>query len=201
MNKQFTVDDELLDKIANGDEIAYNTFLKRYVRFSRRLVKEFLTEHPYFEFIFDDLHSIVLCGTPEIISKYDKEKGMFYPFWKKVSLRNLSFYLKENYYLPEGNNGFVSLDYVPEENHALHETIGEDDVSMENNLLYDALLAITTDPRNDFKRREKEVFKLFLDNYTYQEIADKLDISIPSVYRVINHAVEKISKVLKDPNK
>ena len=126
---------------------------------------------------------------------------MFYPYWKKVSLRNISFYLRENYYLPDGNNGFISLDYVPEENHALHETIGEDDFSVESNLLYDALIAITTNPRNDFKRREREVFKLYLDNYEYQEIADKLDISLSSVYRAIARAVDKISKVLKDPPK
>ncbi len=187
--------------IASGDDMAYNEFLNTYIRFSSYLIKEYLEKHPIYDFIRDDLHSIVLCETISLIAKYEVDKGPFYPFWRVASLRVINYYLKRNYQLIVKSSGALSLDYISVNNHPLHDSISLKENPDENNLLCETFVRIVDDPINGVKRKEREVIKLYLNGYTFREISEIINRSASTVYSLYKRAVAKIGIAMKDPKK
>lgn len=165
-------------------------------------MKEYLDKLPVFDFLRDDLHSIVFCETMNLIVKYDKSKGKFFAFWKTASLRKINRYLKKNYTLIMRHCTELSFDYVPYDNaHSLHEVIGYYDTSLKNDLLSESFMNIINDPNNSFTRREKEIIKYYLKGYSLSEIADMLGFSDTTIYDSFDKAVSKIGRVYRNPKK
>lgn len=194
--RRFPIDKELLLKINEGDDNALNVLLEKYRSFSHRLVNDFLEENPNYEYIRDELHAVIFYNTYNLINKYKMDKGLFFGYWKKISLRLITKYI-ERY---EKYNSVISLDYQPSNDaKVLHEVIGSEDGVYRQDLLKQVFISVVNNPCNDFSEREKKVINYYLEGWDMKEIAEALGRSLPSVYRIYKQAVEKIGSVLRGP--
>lgn len=194
--RRFPIDKELLVKINEGDDNALNVLLEKYRSFSHRLVNDFLEENPNYEYIRDELHAVIFYNTYNLINKYKMDKGLFFGYWKKISLRLITKYI-ERY---EKYNSVISLDYQPSNDaKVLHEVIGSEDGVYRQDLLKQVFISVVNNPDNDFSEREKKVINYYLEGWDMKEIAEALGRSLPSVYRIFKQAVEKIGSVLRGP--
>ena len=183
-------------KINEGDDNALNVLLEKYRSFSHRLVNDFLEENPNYEYIRDELHAVIFYNTYNLINKYKMDKGLFFGYWKKISLRLITKYI-ERY---EKYNSVISLDYQPSNDaKVLHEVIGSEDGVYRQDLLKQVFISVVNNPDNDFSEREKKVINYYLEGWDMKEIAEALGRSLPSVYRIFKQAVEKIGSVLRGP--
>lgn len=181
-----------------GDDNALNAFLEKYRLYSYKLVGNYLNDYPEYDYIRDELHAIVFYGTYNLISKYDSDKGHFYGYWKKISLRNIDKYI-EKY---EKYNSVISLDYQQNNDiKSLHDVVGNEDETYRQELLKQAYFSIIYNPNNGFSQKEKEVIELYLKGFDMKDIATKTNRAITSVYRLFKRAVLKIGCVMKGQNK
>ena len=200
--KRFPTDEELLKRIKDGDEMAENVFLEKYRVNSTSLVFDYIAKYPVYRFICDDLQSIVFCNTIKVLKNYSCDKGVFYPYWKKISLRCIDKYLQAHKYFADYLNNMVSLDKIVKEGQkSLHDVIGKEDKTVNENLLSENLMKIAKDPINKLSVKEQVVIELFLDGFDFKEIARLSGWSLSGIYKFYKSAVKKIGIVLKDPKR
>ena len=184
--------------IKAGDDDALNAFLEKYRWYSYKLVGNFINDFPEYDYIRDELHAIIFYGTYDLISKYDSDKGHFYGYWKKISLRNIEKYI-EKY---EKYNSVISLDYQQSNDiKSLHDVVGNEDETYRQELLKQVYLSIIYNPVNDFSKKEQQVIELYLKGFDLKDIALITDRSKATIYRHFKQAVLKIGNVMKDLNK
>lgn len=193
--RQYPSDKELLEKIYSGDDNALNILLEKYRWFSYKLIAEYLKRFPENEYLKDELHSIVFYDTYRLVQSFKSEKGYFFPYWKKVALRNINKYVIAN----EKYNAIVSLDYIPQNyERQLHESFGVEESFYTMESLSESFLKIIHNPDFKFTEKEKNIISYYLKGYEFKEISIMTQYPLPTVYRIYSQAVAKIGKALKD---
>ena len=172
--------------------------MEKYRWFAYKLVSDFLDKYPTYEYVRDELHAVAFYCTSTLINKFKVGKGVFYAYWKKVALREIDKFIKNNIKCMT----VASLDFIPNNTiHALHDVVGIEDKAYEKDMLTEIFYRIMRNPQNRFSKREKEVLSLYLDGYELKLVAELLHISVASAYRIYHKAINKIAKVMRDPIK
>ena len=196
--RQFPADDELLEKVYSGDESALNVLLDKYRFYSYKLINEYLRYNPEFEYLYDELHSLIFYSTHALIYKFQAGRGVFYAYWKKSAYRMIEKYIEKNQkYFKK-----LSLDFTPSNAvRELHDIIGYEDRNFKLELLSDSFLKIVNDPLNNFTKKEKETISYFLSGFDVKDIAEMTNRTLSSVYKTYRKAVSKIGRVLRGSKK
>ena len=196
IKKQFPIDEELLEKVKQGDDEAKNILLEKYNMFSWKLVSACLEENDDYLYLKEEIHSDVFSNTFQLIEKYSLDKGKFYSYWLKASLRTIYKDLREikerHYY----EKSYISLDEAFLSKNILHDYLNNDEIAISRQFLLDSFLTIINDPKNNFTDKERRVIKLFLSGYSHKEIAKLTHHSLSAIYKFYNSAVNKIGKVM-----
>lgn len=196
--RQFPADDELLDKIYSGDESALNVLLNKYRFYSYKLINEYIRYNPEFEYLYDELHSLIFYSTHSLIYKFQTGRGVFYAYWKKSAYRLVEKYIEKN----QKHYKKMSLDFTPSNAvRELHDIIGFEDKNFKIDLLNDSFMKIVNDPLNNFTPKEKETISYFLSGLEFKDIAELTNRNLSSVYKTYRKAVSKIGRVLRGSKK
>lgn len=186
----------------DGDEEAKNLFLEKYNKFSWSLVISYVAKYRIYEPVKEDLQSIVFADTLSVLKKYTPNKGRFYPFWKRVSLRRIQKYIRETRILEKLKLSPLSFDtFMTDNNKSLHDVVGFEDKSVQDNKLAESILKTALNPTTGLSEKEQIIIEAFLSGFDFKEIALSLDLSLSGVYKCYKTAVKKIGIVLKGPRR
>ncbi len=157
---------------------------------------ECLRENPEYNIFRDEIHSVILFHTVKILDSYSLDKGKFYSYWQKGALRQIYRCINKFKAQISREYSYLSLDSSNVNNRLLHDVFGAEDMTMKRQLLVESFVSIANDPNNSFSCKERHVLKLYLEGYSYKEIAALTNQSISNVYKLYHSAVKKIGDVL-----
>jgi len=155
-----------------------------------------------FESLFREYYS-ALCAYSKLVVKRndiaeDIVQELFYKIWNKKNSLNITTSLKSYIYRSVYNN---SIDYIRTEKHEiiykeynLHKLKGNKILQPDNDLIEKINKAI-----DELPEKQREVYKLKkFDNFSYEEIAKKLNISLKTVETHIRRANIALKQKMKN---
>ncbi|MCD8195354.1 MAG: hypothetical protein LUD22_03575 [Coprobacillus sp.] len=190
-------DDVLVALARNGDMTAYDTLRKKYLNYAKKLGKDIMEQYPGSGFTLEDFEADGLISFIDAYTHYTPECGNFYPYWKRVSTHLMlrDMHQRSYNYGARGFKGPFSFDESVKNNPSLlmDEVIGLDDPQIKNfenrdrlNKLHDGI------NESKFTPIQKEVLKLYLQEYKVSEIATILDIPYKRAYSILISVKRKI---------
>lgn len=193
---------EVVDRAKEGDEEAYN-FLLSFVQPDIKKLQSKLWVFGYEE---DDIFNECGITLLDAIANFDPSRCKKFRIYvrhlfrrrivsliqrskrhKNVTL-NISASLDCQVYEDDEGNMYSLYDLIPSNDELLSERI-------ERREYCDALKAKMY---RDLTKKEREVFELYLEDLSYEEIASKLSIDAKSVDNAIQRVKNKIPRVMKD---
>ena len=171
-------DEEL---VLSKDEDSKSALIARYVPLVKARAAAMKTRY----IDADDLVSEGFLGLLNAIRSYNATKGAFAAFAKVCVVNKMK-------------NAVISSGGVAKENAELDEQFSFDEI--EDTKLGTEELVILKEQNDEIVKsfntllseREKEVFNLYLDAYSYVQIAKKLGVSVKSVDNAIARAKQKL---------
>jgi RNA polymerase sporulation-specific sigma factor len=191
--------DQLVEKIINGDTEAQHILMKKMTLWTKKV----LTKKKFYAsgYTSEDLIQEALLGVFKSLEGYNASKGQFGPFIKKVAINSILLIVQKKNANKEkifhGSESFdrtiTSLNDDGKEKN-LHDVLSSTTQTPENYLLtQEKLDEFKHFMKENFSEREKIIFSLKLEGYTYIEIAKKLNITKKS----INNSVQRINRKIK----
>ncbi|MGN0605764.1 MAG: sigma-70 family RNA polymerase sigma factor [Oscillospiraceae bacterium] len=171
--------DEELAAISSENSRAVSVLISRYSAFIRSKARAMAAQSAD----ADDLAQEGLLGFINAISKFNPQKKVkFFTFAYVCVINRMKSMLHKN------SDSVELLDDISEyDDYVIPDNPESIFISKEHlNELYDDIISILSD-------MEWNVFRLFLKDYSYEQIASSLDISVKSV----NNAMMRIRKKLK----
>lgn len=177
-------DDLLICLYREGNQEAIDLLLSRYRTFMYGIINDlFKKENEYID--YDDMYQDAMVVFFNCLQRYDVDNGCFYFFVRKSIERRLIDKMKKI----KKNNKIYSLDddYYEDGNEKVIDYVSED----VNGMFCEEDLFKKIDDVS------KQIIKLKVSGYTYEEISLKLSMSKQCIYR----RIVKIKKILKDITK
>ncbi len=197
MPEDLVTDDVLVAIARDGDKTAYDKLRKKYLNYSKRVGKEIMDQYPGSGFTMEDFEADGLIAFEDAYSHYTVECGSFYPYWKQISthlmLRDL--HQRSYKYGARAFKGPFSFDESVKNNPSLlmGEVIGLEDPQIKNFEYRDRLEKLNDGiNQTKFTPIQKEVLKLFLQEYKVSEIATILNITYKRAYSLLSTVKRKI---------
>ena len=200
-NKKIYADEndyELLYLIKEENEEAKEIFYEKYKPMVETKAKKYYTQVGYNGYELNDLIQEGMIGLANAINDYECEKDVKFITFANICIDRqiLSFIRNVNRNKHLVLSSSVSID---EENKHTGRTLLDilNDNSIERNpeksfVLYEEQEELKNKIKENLTNKEKEVFDLRFEGFTYEEIAILLNISIKSVDRTISRIKQKI---------
>jgi len=193
-------DEQVVELAKQGDENAYNHIIARYRNFVYSKAKSYFINGGE----QDDLVQEGMIGLYKAVRDYNEEYTSFAAFAKICVIRQILTAVKNstrNKHKPL--NSYVSLDGNSNEETDVEALIGDSDgknsLNPENILIdRENLSGITYRINQILSGMELEVLALYLDGFSYQEIAEKIGKDCKSVDNAIQRIRKKIGKILDE---
>lgn len=117
-----------------------------------------------------------------------------YPAIKIIALTNVDVLIQVKKTLQQGCLGYLFKDASPEVIVKAIETVYAGEQYLQEELQRQLLLSLSSDQKSKqiITRREKEILQLIVDEYTNQEIANKLFLSLRTVENHRNNLLQKL---------
>ncbi len=133
----------------------------------------------------DDLFQEGVLGLLEAVRQYDNDKGRFQPFAEVCIINRMKNALSKS-----ARGLTVAEDYD-------FEQLSDNGATTEENLILSEQSAEFSEKLSKLlSRREFEVLNLYLEGFSYRQIADKLSVSVKSVDNSLSRAKQKLKKWL-----
>lgn len=171
--------------------------LAKYSRLARLLTNEYLSVYDCYEYLADEIHSVMLLSTPKIINKFDSTKGCFYPYWKKCVIRDVMRFVQ----FDEQVNNPYSLDRTTYMNRELHEMISVSSYDSSFDAFLKEMELLIDNPKAGLDKEERQVMKLLIQGYDIKETAQIIGRCLSTAYRLKRTATSKLREVYKDIRK
>ena len=187
MNKTYSTRKTLLMRACNqGDEKAWEDFVYYYKSFIHMVIGQLLKNSNDCE----DLRQVILVKLWKKLKNYDESKSKFRTWLSRVIRNTVLNYIRDNaksknLLTPETEN---LLD--PECENVLIKHIQSEWETYATNLALERIKPLFSD-------KAMEVFNLSLDNIPVKQIAETLDISPESVYKMKTRTVNRLKEEIK----
>ncbi len=195
-------DEEVVRLAQSGDEQALEHIIIRYRNFVYSKAKKFflIGSEP------DDLIQEGMIGLYEAVKSFKHEKASFAAFAGICIRRQMISAVKtatRNKHKPL--NSYVSLDksvYDAEGDSKLIESVSEKYPQNPEAIVIDKenLSGIESTINRTLSKLELEVLMYYLDGYSYQQIAEKIDRDVKAVDNAIQRIKRKIESVIGGKN-
>lgn len=194
-------DEQLVSKIKKKNRDAEIMLLKRYMNFCSVIASQFFKTYKDHGIHHEDLFAVAQEGYVIALKKYNKNKGKFYSYWRRIASNLIMKYIKDNSYFFGGRsfNG-ISLDSkidAKDGSFLLADYIGKYDEDTNENLFSDELRKLINSKECNMTYDEKMIFNYFLDGYSVDQIAKLTKFSKPKIYNLKRRAKEKFSSLYK----
>lgn len=198
-NNQNISDQDLIIAIRKGDDHALETILKRYKNMvAARARRLFLQGGDQ-----DDLIQEGMIGLYQAILRFDQSREVSFAYYasKVVDSRLYDAVRTAARKKHQPLNRSLSLDFEYNENAqleniSLFDIIANKEVSTPDNLLLDKerMKKIEFFLENHLSKYEEQVAGLYLQGKTYNEIAERLNVS----YKSVDGALQRVRKKIND---
>lgn len=179
-------DEELVLAIQNCSEPMESTEISLLIyRFSRivRLKASKLNKNADVD--SDDLYQEGVLGLLEAVRRYNSDKGRFQPFAEVCIINRM-----KNALLKSARGLTIADDYDL-------ELLSDSAATTEENLILSEQSAEFSEKLSKLlSRREFEVLNLYLEGFSYRQIAEKLSVPVKSVDNSLSRAKQKLKKWL-----
>lgn len=169
-------ENDLIVEIKKGNEVAYELLISKY----RILLVSYLTQFKFIK-VCDYDYIVFSCFTllPNLIENYDSKKGKFYSY-AIVAFKNYIAKIIKEY-----KNDLEHICYcIDDEGFKYNFDINPD------NYLFDIL----KENFSIFNKLEQSILELFIEGYSYKEIAKLKNINTKKV----DNTIQKLRKVIKN---
>ena len=187
MNNTYSTRKTLLMRACNqGDEKAWEDFVYYYKSFIHMVISQLLKNNNDCE----DLRQVILVKLWKKLKNYDESKSKFRTWLSRVIRNTVLNYIRDNaksknLLTPETEN---LLD--PECENILIKHIQSEWETYATNLALERIKPLFSD-------KAMEVFNLSLDNVPVKQIAETLEISPESVYKMKTRTVNRLKEEIK----
>ena len=186
-----TTDEILISHIQKGEHSFFDDLVDRYSQKLLNYVYQLTNNSEDSEDLLQEVFIRVFSN----IKKFDINK-QFKPWVYKIATNICYDYSRKK-------KKVISLhkNYASEEGSELLETIADDAANPEENILNEELLAVLKNAISSLPKKQKEAFVMFhFDNFSYNEIADSLDIPVGTVKSRLFNAYERVYFDVKKEN-
>lgn len=202
MPEDLNADDVLVAIARNGDKTTYEKLKNKYMNFSKRVARDFMEQYPGSGVSMEEFEADGLIAFEEAYNRYTTGCGSFYPYWKQVASRLMIRDIHQDSYKygARAFNGPFSFDESVKNNPTLlmGDVIGMEDREIKNFENRDRLQKLNDGiKQTKFTPMQKEVLKLFLQEYKISEIATILNIPYKRAYSLLTTVKHKIGIVEK----
>lgn len=188
-------DNELINMVAENNEDARDMLYEKYNYIVSFILRKYMAKCRSLKLDYNELKQEALVGFSDAIANYNQDKDAKLNTFITVCVeRRLNNYIRNMETVKERiRKDALSLDYEIDEEHSLYEIIGNDTLDPQNLLENSENFKNLLDKiENNLSDAEKDVLNLMLQNYSNEEIADKLNINIKSVYNTIARIRSKL---------
>lgn len=189
MTKQLekSIDQALLVRILQGDEMARVELLNRYSGLAIKAARDFCKEHVVPPQFTDDFISVYFEYVNTAIEKYDYLKGNFFAFWHKMATFAALNCLKDYHRLES------SLE--EREIEVTSYYFKQDEEEMKT-IKLEQLESIIRKNKKEFKPDELLIIRLILRGYDVREIVRLTSINTSRYYRLRKSGFKKIRTII-----
>jgi len=190
---------ELIEKIREGDEKAEKYLYTRYCHVVKRIVSSF--------FIIggdnDDLFQEAMIGLVNAVNKYNCNINNNFRYFAELCIRRqiISAVRKSRGYEKNLLNNSISLyDYTDSEHkdNFLYKRIGEDSLNPENVIIIKEEISFYNEVKTKvLSNFEKAVLAEYEDEKTYEEISIALKKDLKSIDNALQRIKKKINKIME----
>ena len=195
-------DYELIYLIEEENEDAKEVIYEKYKPMVEMMAKKYYSQVNSSGYELNDLIQEGMMGLSQAVKDYKNEKNIKFVTFANVCVKRqiLSFIRDINRQKHQILNNSLSIEQENESGRSLLNILNDDSIlnpeesfilDEEQNMLKDKIKENLTD-------REKDVFDLRFDGFSYQEIALLLNISVKSVGGAITRIKQKITNMKKD---
>lgn len=174
-------DDELVLLIRQHNEEALGLLFLRYEKIISFFEKKYYYANKNKELDQFDYHQIIINSTILAIKFYQEESSIFYAFWKIVVLRELSHAVKA--ISTKGRDSdleLISLETFPTE--AVYQNYqGLIEDQLKSRIDYEEVKMMLTYLKSNVSKEQTIVISLWMQGYSYDEIAAQLNIKVQRV--------------------
>lgn len=193
-------DEQVVELAKSGDENAYSHIITRYRNLVYNRVKAYYIKGAD----EDDLIQEGMIGLYKAVKDFNPEMSSFSSFAKLCVSRHVITAVKNSArhkHMPL--NSYISLDAQRHDGTSeeyAHEIADDtDSVNPENILINrENLHGITYRINQILSKLELEVLALYLDGFSYQEIAEKINRDVKAVDNAVQRIRRKIGKILEE---
>ena len=190
-------DYELLNYIAENDEVATNIIYKKYEPLIYKISKKMLKYTKNTSIEINDLMQEGMLGLSKAIERFDQDsEASFYTYAKKcIERKILTFIVTSNRLKQRTLNESLSID-------ATYNSVNDVDYLFKSDVSNPESILISEEKRNELINQatkvltdfELQVFELKIYGFDYKEIAEIVDKD----YKAIDNALQRIRNKLKD---
>ena len=179
-------DEKLVDMYRGGDERAFSFLLEKH----RKEIDGICRRRYLIDSNEEDVKQYGYMGFMKAAQSFDKDKGSFVSFMRLCVLSTVDNAVKKSLAQKQhALNDAVSIEYYADKPSAvpdpLDKMISDEEFEEKKRLMASVL-----------SKGEKQVFNLFLEGYSYTEIAKLLELTPKQVDNAITRIKRKKEKVL-----
>lgn len=187
---------ELIEKIKNGDEEAFNMLLENHRRMIYKIIYNFDLQHGDYLADIDSLFQEGSIALYKAVFTYEKEKGMCFTSYAYMVIRGrICTYLRDTKELSEE---IYSIDNC--ENIDYHLSMSSTYVS-DNPINYQRELEFEETLNNfvsKLSEEDKQIFEMRSDNLSYKQISERLKINTKKVDNRLAALRKELKKCIKE---
>lgn len=194
-------DYELLYLIKEENEDAKEVFFEKYKPMVEMKANKFYSLYNNTGYELNDLIQEGMLALNKAISDYEHEKDVKFNTFANICVERqmLSFIRGFNRQKHQVLNSSVSIDAENKDGRVLLDILNDNTKNPETSFISEEELKELKDKmKENLSEKEREVFDLRFEGFTYQEIARLLNISVKSVDGTISRIKQKLEKVKKD---
>lgn len=191
-------DDEVVLAYKNNNEDDLeNELLSRYKIHTRRLAGELYRKFSFlYQVEYDDILCIVTANIFIAVNNFKHGMRNFYKYWRSTATNEVYSYVGQFSSLEVECRSLYSGSNNGEEKN-YHRMMRQNESSlMDNYPLINDIARIIEKDNDNYKEIDKQIFFLFVEGYTYYEIAVFLGIKYNAVRRRMNKIKDKINDIL-----
>ena len=193
-------DNQVLELIRDNNEEAKEYLYEKYKHIVDIIVNKYKSSAYYLSMDMNELKQEALLGFSDALVSYNPEKDASLPTFISLCVeRKIHNYIrKEDTQKAKMLREAYSLDYTyGEDGSTLKEVIPDNGTTPEEDIEAREEVSHLKEKINDIlSDNEREVYKLLINEFSYDDIASILEITPKQVYNYVNRIRSKIKDIL-----
>lgn len=195
MDKLFS-DEQLIAFFVSGNTQAWHLFFEIYRLHALKLASEAEKTYRGSGIGFDEYYSIAIENIQVALNKYQLYSCTFYPYWKSIANKAISFYVKENS-LSSKENAILRTFSLDEEAYEegeikYEELFGINDSYISEGLTNKEIFTHIFSKLELLDVKERQFLFLLIDEYDIKSIEIIMNLKPGEYYRIRNKLKKKL---------